>query len=103
MALSSRTPPTSGPEPHIKPDSSAIDVYQGQVFIGGGLAAVSQTKRPGIPTGTRCLSDPAPAQALLARRKANGHGGMEALRILKRRLSDVVSRAMLNTKTCHIK
>jgi transposase len=31
-----------------------------------------------------------PACELLARRKANGDGGMEALRILKRRLSDVV-------------
>jgi transposase len=29
-------------------------------------------------------------------RKANGDGGMEALRILKRRLSDVAYRAMLN-------
>jgi ribosomal protein S4 len=29
------------------------------------------------------------------RRKAHGDGGMEALRVLKRRLSDVVYRAML--------
>nr|WP_308206957.1 IS110 family transposase [Mycolicibacterium hippocampi] len=36
-----------------------------------------------------------PARELLARRKADGDGGMEALRILKRRLSDVVYRAML--------
>lgn len=35
------------------------------------------------------------ARALLARRKAAGDGGMEALRILKRRLSDVVYRALL--------
>ena len=35
-----------------------------------------------------------PARELLARRKANGDGGMEALRILKRRLSDVVYQAM---------
>ncbi|AWK76860.1 IS110 family transposase (plasmid) [Rhodococcus oxybenzonivorans] len=35
------------------------------------------------------------ARALLSRRKANGDGGMEALRILKRRLSDVVYRAMI--------
>lgn len=34
------------------------------------------------------------AQALLARRRANGDGGLEALRILKRRLSDVVYRAL---------
>ena len=34
------------------------------------------------------------AQALLARRKAQGDGGLEALRILKRRLSDVVYRAL---------
>jgi len=35
-----------------------------------------------------------PAQALIARRRANGDGGLEALRILKRRLSDVVYRAL---------
>jgi transposase len=34
------------------------------------------------------------ARALLARRKANGDGGLEALRILKRRLSDVVYQAL---------
>ena len=34
------------------------------------------------------------AQALLARRKAQGDGGLEALRVLKRRLSDVVYRAL---------
>lgn len=34
------------------------------------------------------------AQALIARRRANGDGGLEALRILKRRLSDVVYRAL---------
>jgi transposase len=34
------------------------------------------------------------ARALLARRKAQGDGGLEALRILKRRLSDVVYRAL---------
>lgn len=33
------------------------------------------------------------AKAMIARRKAAGDGGMEALRILKRRLSDVVYRA----------
>ncbi|CAM01673.1 hypothetical protein SACE_2373 [Saccharopolyspora erythraea NRRL 2338] len=33
---------------------------------------------------------------MLARRKAAGDGGLEALRILKRRLSDVVYRAMIN-------
>jgi transposase len=35
-----------------------------------------------------------PAQAMIARRRANGDGGLEALRILKRRLSDVVYRAL---------
>ena len=40
-----------------------------------------------------------PARELLARRKAGGDGGMEALRILKRRLSDVVYRAMLTDET----
>ena len=34
------------------------------------------------------------ARALLARRKAQGDGGLEALRVLKRRLSDVVYRAL---------
>jgi transposase len=34
------------------------------------------------------------AQALIARRRANGDGGLEALRVLKRRLSDVVYRAL---------
>jgi transposase len=36
-----------------------------------------------------------PALELLQRRKLSGDGGMEALRVLKRRLSDVVYRAML--------
>jgi transposase len=40
-----------------------------------------------------------PARELLDRRKSNGDGGMEALRILKRRLSDVVYRAMLADQT----
>ena len=31
---------------------------------------------------------------LIARRKAGGDGGMEALRILKRRLSDIVYQAL---------
>ena len=35
------------------------------------------------------------ARALLARRKANGDSGLEALRVLKRRLSDVVYRALV--------
>jgi transposase len=39
------------------------------------------------------------ARALLHRRKANGDGGMEALRVLKRRLSDVVYRALLADAT----
>ena len=34
------------------------------------------------------------AQAMIARRKAQGDGGLEALRVLKRRLSDVVYRAL---------
>jgi hypothetical protein len=43
-------------------------------------------------TQARCHPD---ARALLDRRKAGGDGGLEALRILKRRLSDVVYRAMI--------
>jgi len=35
-----------------------------------------------------------PARAMIARRRANGDGGLEALRVLKRRLSDVVYRAL---------
>jgi transposase len=35
-----------------------------------------------------------PAQALIARRRANGDGRLEALRVLKRRLSDVVYHAL---------
>jgi transposase len=35
------------------------------------------------------------AKALIDRRKANGDGGLEALRVLKRRLSDVVYRALI--------
>ena len=34
------------------------------------------------------------AKAMIARRRAHGDGGLEALRILKRRLSDVVYRAL---------
>lgn len=40
-----------------------------------------------------------PARELLDRRRRDGDGGMEALRILKRRLSDVVYRAMLADQT----
>ncbi|MCX5042355.1 transposase [Aldersonia sp. NBC_00410] len=43
-------------------------------------------------TQARCYP---PARALLDRRKANGDGGMEAMRVLKRRLSDIVYRAMI--------
>jgi hypothetical protein len=43
-------------------------------------------------TQARCHPD---ARALLDRRKAGGDGGLEALRILKRRLSDIVYRAMI--------
>jgi transposase len=39
------------------------------------------------------------ARALLARRKAQGDGSLEALRILKRRLSDVVYRALKTDAT----
>ena len=46
--------------------------------------SVSQATAPGSPT-----------RELLQRRKLDGDGGMEALRVLKRRLSDVVYRAML--------
>ena len=34
------------------------------------------------------------ARAMLERRKAAGDGGMEALRVLKRRLSDVIYQAL---------
>ena len=36
-----------------------------------------------------------PAKQLITRRKADGDGGLEALRVLKRRLSDVIYRALL--------
>jgi len=42
-------------------------------------------------TQARCHE---PARELLARRKAGGDGGMQALRVLKRRLSDVVYQAL---------
>jgi transposase len=35
-----------------------------------------------------------PAKAMMQRRKANGDSGLEALRVLKRRLSDVVYAAL---------
>ena len=47
-------------------------------------------------TQARCYP---PARELLERRKSGGDGGMEALRVLKRRLSDVVYRAMLADET----
>ena len=40
-----------------------------------------------------------PAKQLYARRRANGDGGLEALRVLKRRLSDVVFRALIADHT----
>jgi transposase len=42
-------------------------------------------------TQARCHPE---AKTMIARRKANGDGGMEALRVLKRRLSDVIYRAL---------
>lgn len=39
-----------------------------------------------------------PARELLDRRISDGDGGMEGSRILKRRLSDVVYRAMITDK-----
>jgi transposase len=42
-----------------------------------------------------------PAQALIARRRANGDGGLEALRVLKRRLSDVVYHALKTDAANH--
>jgi transposase len=35
------------------------------------------------------------ARALIAGRRANGDGGLEAIRVLKRRLSDVVYHALV--------
>jgi hypothetical protein len=53
----------------------------------------------GTPFGGPLFGDPSLAQAhwnpdaraLIARRRANGDGGLEAIRVLKRRLSDFVS------------
>ena len=42
-------------------------------------------------TQARCHQ---PARDLIARRKNSGDGGLEALRVLKRRLSDVVYQAL---------
>jgi transposase len=42
-------------------------------------------------TQARCYQ---PAKDLISRRKASGDGGLEALRVLKRRLSDVVYQAL---------
>ena len=39
------------------------------------------------------------AQAMIARRRGNGDGGLEPLRVLKRRLSDVVYRALREDAT----
>ena len=47
-------------------------------------------------TQARCYQ---PARERLERRKNGGDGGMEGLRVLKRRLSDVVYRAMLTDET----
>jgi hypothetical protein len=41
-------------------------------------------------TQARCYAQ---ARELIARRKADGDGGLEALRVLKRRLSDVIYQA----------
>ena len=44
-----------------------------------------------------------PARDLVQRRKARGDGGMQALRVLKRHLSDVVYHALQadSTRTSH--
>ncbi len=57
----------------------------------GTVSSMPQSTASHSLTQARCHPD---ARALLARRKASGDGGMEALRILKRRLSDVVIKAM---------
>jgi transposase len=44
-----------------------------------------------------------PAKELYARRRASGDGGLEALRVLKRRLSDVVYRALVLDQTIALK
>ena len=43
-----------------------------------------------------------PARTMLARRRANGDGGREALRVRKRRLSDVVYQALLADAAHHL-
>jgi len=43
------------------------------------------------------------ARALLARRRAHGDGGLEALRVLKRHLSDVVYRALKADATTELR
>ena len=40
-----------------------------------------------------------PAKALIDRRKNSGNSGREAIRILKRRLSDAVFQALLHDQT----
>jgi transposase len=47
-------------------------------------------------TQARCH---APARDLIARRKTGGDGGLEALRILKRRLSDAIYQALRDDAT----
>jgi transposase len=47
-------------------------------------------------TQARCHQ---PAKDLISRRKAGGDGGLEALRVLKRRLSDVVYQALRTDRT----
>lgn len=39
---------------------------------------------------------------MIARRRAQGDGGLEALRILKRRLSDIVYRALKTDATTEL-
>jgi hypothetical protein len=59
---------------------------------------VSPVKSPPGPTSPALRAGPLdqlPRQRPIDRRRANGNGGLEALRVLKRRLSDVVYRALV--------
>jgi hypothetical protein len=60
-----------------------------------GHGSVCGARQPRTTGHRRHSAQTAPsAKTMIARRKAGGDGGMEALRILKRRLSDVVYRAL---------
>jgi transposase len=82
---------------HLRTLTAEIDELAAEIAERVAIVAPSPLAIVGCSALTAAnLVGETAVRELLARRKSNGDGGMEALRIPKRRLSDVVYRAMLS-------